>query len=98
MLNSLLRPLAISFLAAAPLIAQDQSVEDAIAAGGCLACGGTMLLIPIVFLAINIALLIWVARDSKSRGMENPILWVLLVLFLSVIGLVIYLVNRPKAN
>ncbi|MEZ5395664.1 MAG: PLDc N-terminal domain-containing protein [Bryobacterales bacterium] len=30
--------------------------------------------------------------------MENPILWVLLVLFLSVIGLVIYLVNRPKAN
>ena len=47
---------------------------------------------------LYLALLIWVARDSKARGMENPILWVLLVLLLSVIGVVIYLINRPKAE
>ncbi|MCB9384902.1 MAG: PLDc N-terminal domain-containing protein [Bryobacterales bacterium] len=96
--NHLLRSLTVGVFAATPIFAQDPSVEDAIAAGGCLACGGTMVLIPIIFLAINIALLIWVARDSKARGMENPILWVLLVLLLSVIGVVIYLINRPKAE
>lgn len=96
--TQLVRTVSSLLAAAGALYAQDPSVEDAIAAGGCLACGGSMLLIPIVFLAINIALLVWVARDSKSRGVENPILWVILVLFTSVIGLVIYLVTRPAGQ
>jgi TctA family transporter len=54
-----------------------------------------MLLIPIVILVLNIALLVWVARDSKARGMDNSVVWVLLVLFTSVIGLIVYLFSRP---
>ena len=73
-------------------------MEDAIAAGGCLACGGSMMLIPIIILALNIALLVWVARDSKARGMDNSVVWVILVLFTSVIGLIIYLFTRPPGQ
>jgi uncharacterized membrane protein YhaH (DUF805 family) len=69
-------------------------------AGGCAACGccGTFIFIPIVLLAISIALLVWVARDAKARGMDNAVLWMLLVFFLNLIGLVIYLLSRPQGN
>src|ERR1035437_642936 len=70
-------------------------------AGGAAACGGccgTFILVPIVFLAISIALLVWVARDAKARGMDSAVLWMLLVFFLNLIGLVIYLLSRPQGN
>jgi uncharacterized membrane protein YhaH (DUF805 family) len=69
-------------------------------AGGCAACGccGTFIFIPIVFLVISVALLVWVARDAKARGMDSAILWMLLVFFLNLIGLVIYLLSRPQGN
>ena len=57
-----------------------------------------MLLIPIAIIALNIALLVWVARDAKSRGMDNAVLWMLLVFFTSVLGLVIYLFSRPQGE
>lgn len=98
MTRSFHRTAALGAFAAGSLLAQDPNMDDAIAAGGCLACGGSMLLIPIVFLAINIALLIWVAKDSKARGLDNSIVWVLLVLFTSVIGLIVYLVTRPEGE
>ncbi len=90
------RTALIASFAGGALLAQDPNMEDAIAAGGCLACGGTMLMIPIVILAINIGLLVWVARDSKARGLDNSVGWILLVLFTSVIGLVVYLLSRPQ--
>jgi uncharacterized membrane protein YhaH (DUF805 family) len=67
-------------------------------AGGCAACGccGTFIFIPIALLIISIALLIWVARDAKARGMDDAVLWMLLVFFLNIIGLVIYLFSRPQ--
>lgn len=73
--------------------------EDAMAAGalgmaGCSFCG-VLLIIPVVIIVLNIALLIWVAKDAKSRGMDNSVMWMLVVLCLSVIGLVIYLNSRP---
>ena len=43
-------------------------------------------------------MLIWVARDSKARGMDNSIVWMLLVLFTSVLGLIVYIFSRPKGN
>jgi hypothetical protein len=64
---------------------------------GC-GCCGTFIFIPIAMLAISIALLVWVARDAKARGMDSAVLWMLVVFFLNVIGLVIYLFSRPQGN
>jgi hypothetical protein len=71
------------------------------AAAGCAACGGGLLLILLVILAglaINIALLVWVARDAKNRGMDNSMLWMVLVMFTGLIGLLIYILSRPSGN
>lgn len=70
------------------------------AAGGAAVCGvcGTFIFIPIALIALNIALLVWVARDAKARGMDSSVLWMLLVLFTSFIGLIIYILSRPQGN
>ncbi|MFZ1322974.1 MAG: PLDc N-terminal domain-containing protein [Ignavibacteria bacterium] len=68
---------------------------------GCAACGvftGVMILIPVLWFAISIALLVWTARDAKSRGMDGAVLWMILVLFLGPIGLLIYIFSRPQGN
>ena len=75
-----------------------EELEDAAALSACAACSGVMILIPIVIIALNIALLIWVAKDAKSRGMDNAVVWMILVMATSVIGLVIYLNSRPKGE
>ncbi len=58
----------------------------------------TLIFIPIAIIALNIALLVWVARDAKARGMDSAVLWMVLVMFTSVIGLVIYIFARPQGN
>ena len=79
-------------------LAQSSTPSDAAAgAAGCALCG-TALAIPIIFIAINIAILVWVARDAKARGMDNAVLWMLLVFFTSIIGLIIYILSRPQGN
>ena len=93
----------ILLLAASAVMSQTQGrPEDACAgAAGCGACGGlgvAMILIPIVIIALNIALLVWVARDAKSRGMDSAVVWMILVMFTSVLGLVIYMFSRPQGN
>jgi uncharacterized membrane protein YhaH (DUF805 family) len=73
-------------------------------AGGCASCGacGAAPVVIIVFIlaviVLNIALLIWVARDSKSRGMDNSVMWMLLVMFTGVLGLIIYIFSRPQGE
>lgn len=69
-------------------------------ASGAAACGGcgVMLMIPIALFILNIILLVWVARDAKARGMDSSVVWMLLVMFLSFIGLFIYLGSRPKGD
>jgi hypothetical protein len=59
---------------------------------------GMIILVPIIYFALNIALLVWVARDAKARGMDSSVLWMILVMFTSVIGLGIYLLSRPQGN
>jgi uncharacterized membrane protein YhaH (DUF805 family) len=71
--------------------------DPASAAGGCAVCS-TLIFIPIAIIALNIALLVWVARDAKARGMDSAVLWMVLVMFTSVIGLVIYIFARPQGN
>jgi hypothetical protein len=49
-----------------------------------------------IWFIIGILICIWVYKDAESRGMSG-VLWLILVLFLGIIGLIIYLVVRkPK--
>jgi len=92
--------LVMLFLNCGIVFAQRRN-QDADAAAGCAVCGagmGAMIVIPIVIFALNIALLVWVARDAKARGMDSAILWMALVLFTSVIGLIIYIFSRPQGE
>jgi hypothetical protein len=52
-------------------------------------------LLPIIYFAINVAILFWMAKDAKSRGMDGA-MWIFLVLFTGVLGLAIYLFSRPQ--
>lgn len=71
---------------------------DGAACAACGGCGFFVILIPVVIIALNIALLVWVARDAKSRGMDSAVIWMVLVMFTSVIGLIIYIFSRPQGN
>ena len=63
----------------------------------CAACS-FFAIVPIAFIILNICILIWVAKDAKARGMDTPILWMILVLFTSFIGMIIYRGARPKGE
>jgi ribosomal protein L32 len=93
-----LRLLLPLLLPAAGAVAQYRSQDASSAAGaaGCAACGSFLLILIHAVIAIDIALLGWVARDAKSRGMDGAVLWVLLVLFTGIIGLIIYIFARPQ--
>jgi uncharacterized membrane protein YhaH (DUF805 family) len=81
-----------------PLACLAQNNGDAASTlAGC-GCCGTFIFIPIAIMALNIALLVWVARDAKARGMDSAVLWMLLVFFSNVIGLVTYILSRPQGN
>jgi hypothetical protein len=65
------------------------------------ACGaacGSFLFIIVAIAILNIALLVWVARDAKNRGMGSAVGWVFLILFTGVIGWIIYLFSRPGGD
>jgi F0F1-type ATP synthase membrane subunit c/vacuolar-type H+-ATPase subunit K len=92
---------------ACPLVAACSTTHMALAqrrsnpnngAGIFACCGSAAIAIPIAIIALNIAMLVWVARDAKSRGMENSIIWMLLVLATSFIGLIIYVFVRPEGE
>lgn len=72
--------------------------EAAQAAAGCMACGVVPIIIIAIAVVINIAILVWVARDAKARGMDSAVIWMILVLFTGIIGLIIYLLSRPQGN
>lgn len=72
--------------------------HDPDTAAGCLACGGTFLFLLVAAIVVNVAILVWVARDAKSRGMDSAVIWMLLVFFTGIIGLVIYLFSRPQGQ
>ncbi len=50
-------------------------------------------LLALLYLAAAIWVLFWVYKDAQSRGM-NGALWVILVFFLHIVGLVVYLLVR----
>jgi len=64
-------------------------------------CGffcGSWVLIVIIGTVLNIALLVWVAKDAKSRGMGGAVGWMFLTFFLGLLGLIIYLFSRPGGD
>ena len=56
---------------------------------------GVLILLPIIWFIISILISIWTYRDAESRG-EEGILWLIIVLFTGIIGLVIWLIVRPS--
>src|SRR5437667_8591644 len=87
--------LAVPGILLRPALALASDAGSSVA--GCAMCS-TFLAIPIIIFVLNIALLVWVARDAKARGMDSAVLWMILVMFTSVIGLLIYIFYRPKGN
>ncbi len=56
---------------------------------------GALILLPFIWLIIGIILSILVYKDAESRG-ENGALWLLVVLITGIIGLIIWLIVRPR--
>ncbi len=73
----------------------DDAANAAAGALGCLGCG-TFLLIPVVLFGVQIAILIWVVKDSKARGMDGAVIWMIFVFLVPVIGLIVYVFSRPQ--
>ena len=58
---------------------------------------GSVFLIPLVWFIIGLVLCIWVYRDAEKRGMSG-VMWLIIVLITSFIGLIIYLVVRKDKS
>lgn len=100
-MKNLKRTVLIAFLTAlsslflvAPALAQTDSSDTAGAAVGIfmIICG---LLVMVVFLAIYIWVAVWIFKDASKRD-TSAALWVILWIFFSWVGLIIYLIVRPK--
>ena len=85
-------------LSTATALAQNDDASAAASAAGCGICGSFFLFFFLAIVALNIAILVWVARDAKARGLDNGVLWMLLVLFTGIVGLIVYLLARPQGN
>jgi len=86
---------AASLLAAIPALAQTSTSGDAAGATigiVMLICG---LLMFVVVMAFYIWVAVWIYRDATKRGAPGA-LWALLWIILGILGLIIYLVVRPK--
>ena len=67
-----------------------QSGDDIL--GGAM-CWGVLL----AFVVINIALIVWVINDAQARGASAGA-WIVIVLLFGFLGLLAYLVARPKGK
>ncbi len=103
-MNRLLSLLS-SFFVATTLLAQTATPYDAASPGdpaagaaaglAALGCG----LVPcIIGLAISIGLAVFVYKDATKRGMDNVVLLTIVTVITGPLGLVIYLLMRPKGN
>jgi hypothetical protein len=55
------------------------------------------IVLAVILLAVWVAILVWVAQDSRDRGLEGGS-WVLVVGLLHLIGLIVYLSARPQGD
>src|SRR5262245_29120589 len=94
--------LVISTLLVSQVLLWAQNNDDiaagAASAGVCAACVGFFIFRFLAIIALNIAILVWVARDAKNRGMDNAVVWLIVVLIAGPIGLIVYFLSRTKGN
>jgi hypothetical protein len=79
------------------LTEEEKKALAAACAGGGIWCA-VMVLFTLVAIAVKVVMIVWVYKDSKARGDQNAVLWIVLLLFTNIIGFVIYLVVRPKGD
>lgn len=48
----------------------------------------------IAYYVILIVISIWTYKDAKKRGAETPVLWLIVVLFGGILGLIVWLIIR----
>ncbi len=68
------------------------SFWEGLLAGGLL--GGATCIVSIIVLLIWLYVLVWVYKDAKRRG-KSGALWLLIVFFFSILGLIVWLIVRP---
>ncbi len=61
------------------------------------ACGGLFCLIWLLPLIISLVIGYWMYKDAEKRN-ENGVLWFIIGFFLSIIGLIIWIVVRPDMS
>jgi|SRR6476620_11030646 len=93
-----LLPASLLILAAGNLLAQDSKSSDAAGAAAGLIGGTCGCIGGLIGLAIWIFLVVWVYKDAKSRGMDNAVLLTIVTAITGLLGLLIYLLMRPKGN
>lgn len=71
----------------------DDRRDDAVACG---ICGGIGLIFFVLPLAISIGIAWWIYRDATRAGNPQAVLWAVLGFLFNIIGLIIYLIARPK--
>jgi len=54
-----------------------------------------LFLIPLLWFVVGLLILVFVYKDAESRGM-NGALWAIIVFFLSLLGLLLYLIVRES--
>lgn len=72
--------------------------EERAVAGGCFACAGVMMLIPIIVIIASILIGLWMYRDAQRRGNPQAAMWLVIGIIFNIVGLMIYLVVRKNAN
>lgn len=55
-------------------------------------------ILSIIFLVSSVGMLIWMARDSRNRGMESVASWITPVLLTNILAFLVYLLSRPKGQ
>jgi uncharacterized RDD family membrane protein YckC len=68
------------------------ATESTAAGAGFLSLG---IILVILWFVIAIIIAVWVYRDATEHG-QNGVLWMIIVLILSVIGLLVWLVKRKS--
>ena len=71
----------------------DEQATTGLAVGGGFFCV-CFIIAALIGFAINIAILVFVYKDAQARGAE-PMLWLILVFFTHLVGLIIWLIVRP---
>jgi hypothetical protein len=63
-------------------------------AGGFVGCA----ILGIIGFIVEILILVWVYKDARARGDQNAVLWLVLIFFVNIVGIIVYFVARPKGN